>query len=455
MKKFLVLALFLCYMSLVAGERKALVIGNANYSDSALRNPINDANLMATALRDLGFKVSIITDADQQTMDNGINSFVASLDYLDEAVFYYSGHGANSGGENYLIPTGRVLTDESELKYYAVSSNLALEKLQKARISVMILDACRDNPFKGVRSGNKGLAIMSGKAGSQYIIYSTEQGKTAADGTGFNSPFTVTFVKHLTSGDKITDMMQKVTREVKNLTYDKQVPWTAGNLIDDFYFSKPGAATDITILVEPSKQFNADLAAEPASKPKLIDVSPADIHPREKDKLKGSHKTRLFVVQVSAGLSIVNNNGGAPAVNVGIEFMLKKKNFKYGMGIEYETDPQVVEWRDSNELYEYFYRHIPVYASVKYAHRLSSLTILEGIAHIGVSFADIDAASYGYGDFEKYSADYYFGIGAGVAFKERIIIQALYKENHHSVSYTSSSNKVSSPQYALSAGYRF
>lgn len=238
MKRIILIAFLLSMSVLAMGARKAIVIGNAAYQDNPLRNPVNDARLIANVLRDLGFQVNTMLDADQETMDQGFDDFIAALDWQDEAVFYYSGHGVNTAGENYLIPTGRVIRDEPEIKYYAFSCNLALEKLQKARISVMILDACRDNPFKGARSGNKGLALMSGKAGSQYIIYSTELGKTAADGVESNSPFTTTLAKYIGSGEKITDMMQKVTREVKAITHDRQIPWTAGNLIEDFYFAK-------------------------------------------------------------------------------------------------------------------------------------------------------------------------------------------------------------------------
>ncbi|MDP2172261.1 MAG: caspase family protein [Candidatus Cloacimonadaceae bacterium] len=246
MKLFLLLILPFCLISSGWAARRALVIGNAGYSDSPLRNPVNDANLVANTLRQLGFEVSLITNADHQKMDTALNTFVGSIRDEDEVLFYYSGHGANYAGENFLIPIGRVINAEEELRYHAFSSNLALERMQRARLSIMVLDACRDNPFRGARSGNKGLQIMQGKAGSQYIIYSTEQGKTAADGTGANSPFTESFVKHIGNSDRIEDIMKKVTREVKTNTFDKQIPWTAGNLIEDFYFAKAAPGTPAT-----------------------------------------------------------------------------------------------------------------------------------------------------------------------------------------------------------------
>lgn len=244
MKRLIWFFLILFMFSNVWAARKALIIGNSNYTVSPLRNPINDANLMAATLRELDFSVTLVTDADLQRLDTSLNEFVTDLRPEDEAVFYFSGHGANFNGENYLIPIGREFREDKELKYYAMSSNLALERMQRAKITVMILDACRDNPFRGVRSANKGLANMSGKAGSQYIIYSTELGKVAADGSGANSPFTESFAKHIKSPERIEDVMKKVTFEVKTKTYDDQIPWVSGNLIEDFYFAVASTNTE-------------------------------------------------------------------------------------------------------------------------------------------------------------------------------------------------------------------
>lgn len=252
MKRAVIGAMLFMLLAVLNAERKALVIGNADYVGAALRNPVRDANLVSGKLRELGFSVQTLTNADLMTMETTLNNFASDLRAEDEAVFYYSGHGANVGGENYLIPINTSISEEIELRYKAFSCNLALEKMQRARISVMVLDACRDNPYKGVRSGNKGLAMMQGKAGSQYIIYSTEQGKTAADGTGENSPFTESFVKHLGRPNKIEDIMKVVTLEVKTKSQDRQVPWTAGNLIEDFYFVVPDIRPPDTHQIPPS-----------------------------------------------------------------------------------------------------------------------------------------------------------------------------------------------------------
>lgn len=251
MKYIIVVIMILSICMGLSAERKALVVGNAAYIGAPLKNPVRDATLISAKLTALGFTVRTITDADLMQMESALNSFSADLRPEDEAVFYYSGHGANVNGENYLIPINTAITEEIELRYKAFSCNLALEKLQRSRISVMILDACRDNPYKGVRSGSKGLAMMQGKAGSQYIIYSTEQGRTAADGGGDNSPFTESFAKYMDQPLKIEDMMKAVTLEVKTKSQDRQVPWTAGNLIEDFYFAKASPVQPTSVITQP------------------------------------------------------------------------------------------------------------------------------------------------------------------------------------------------------------
>jgi len=450
----MIVAILLCLSVFAMGARKAIVIGNANYQDSPLRNPVNDANLMARVLEDLGFQVRTVLDADQLAMDRGFDDFVASIDWQDEVVFYYSGHGVNAFGENYLIPTGRIIRDESEFKYYAFSCNLALEKLQKARISVMILDACRDNPFKGARSGNKGLAIMSGKAGSQYIIYSTELGKTAADGMDSNSPFTTTLAKYIGSGEKITDMMQKVTREVKAITHDRQIPWTAGNLIEDFYFGSPGTnALDAKQGQDPEPQ-PVQIAYVPASRPSVEETGQQAVHPSTIKTPKSSFPLR---VQPNFGISAVKGNGGAAGFGLGLELIRRQNRLLFGLGFEYEIDHQEVDEVGGGG-FEYFYRHIPVYATLKFESLYHKSLVLEAIAHLGLSFVDgeINPSAEFNGDLSGYDPGIYYGVGLGFAFKDKVVLQALYKMNNHQVEMDPDEGfSLSASQFNLTLGYRF
>jgi len=239
MKKIACIIALLIATIYMFGARKALIIGNSAYPDQALRNASNDARAMDNTLKKLGFLTTLVSNADQMTMEDAIYTFSEGIKANDEVLFYYSGHGANVDGDNYLIPVGKTITGEKELKYWAYNANLALEKLQAAETTIFILDACRNNPYKGVRSVNKGLATMQGKAGSQYLIFSTEIGKTAEDGDSEHSPFTESFIKHIeNSHDQIENIMKQVTIEVKSKTFGNQVPWTAGNLSTYFYFNK-------------------------------------------------------------------------------------------------------------------------------------------------------------------------------------------------------------------------
>jgi len=230
-------------MAGLGAARKALVIGNASYADRPLKNPVNDADDVAAALQKAGFSVSKHTNLNREGFDAAISSFIQTLTPNDDAVVYYSGHGVQIDGVNYLIPVRENIDSIARCKYLAYNGNMLVEELKAAALSILILDACRDNPWAGTKSLSKGLASMQAAPGSQYIIFATAEGKTADDGNGRNSPFAEALVNHIKSSTKkITDMMQDVTNEVAAATHERQIPWTAGNLRRDFYFNS-GALT--------------------------------------------------------------------------------------------------------------------------------------------------------------------------------------------------------------------
>lgn len=254
--KFLIV-LALLMVSPIWSARKALVIGNSAYlGDSALANPVNDAEDIAEALRQLGYEVQLYKNLGLREMVKAVSQHSASLQSSDVTVFYYSGHGAQAGGENYLIPVDKEIGSEEDLEWDAFPAERVLSSLAKADISIVILDACRDNPFKAVRSANRGLVAMNARAGSQYIIFSTEQGKTASDGYGErNSPFTSAFIHHITtSNKKIEDLMKDVSNDVRQSTNYSQTPWLSGSLIKDFYFKTEGHTVNETTLRKPKVQ---------------------------------------------------------------------------------------------------------------------------------------------------------------------------------------------------------
>ena len=221
-----------------ASNKSALVIGNGAYRDIPLRNPVNDAQAIAAALEKLGFRVTQKTNVTQPDMENAIREFGQALKKEDVALFYFSGHGIQVNGVNYLIPIGADIRSEDEVKYKAVDAGMVLDKLETAgnQLNIVILDACRNNPYKGARSMSRGLAVMSAPPGA-LLAYATAPGSTAADGEGENSPYTKHLLEMMNApGLKIEEVFKKVRVAVMADTENQQVPWEASSLTGDFYF---------------------------------------------------------------------------------------------------------------------------------------------------------------------------------------------------------------------------
>jgi len=190
MKFFFLSILLLASSAICSGQRKiALVIGNATYSESPLRNSVNDATDMAATLHDLGFTVTLKTNLNKRGMEDAVRTFKSSLTSPDIALFYYSGHGMQVNGSNYLIPVGETIFSETDVRYNAMEAQYVMDNMKDAgtSVNIIILDACRDNPFKGVRSQSKGFVAVSAPHGT-FIAYSTAPETVALDGTGRNSP---------------------------------------------------------------------------------------------------------------------------------------------------------------------------------------------------------------------------------------------------------------------------
>lgn len=227
-------------------HRVALVIGNGNYkSASALRNPPNDAKLMARTLRGLGFKVIEEIDATQKQMKRAVRTFIDTVERGggdSVALFYYAGHGVQVSGRNYLIPVDARIDGEADVDIESVEANSILRAMEfaRARVNFVILDACRNNPFaRSFRSSARGLARMDSPKGS-LIAYATSPGDVAADGTGENSPYTLALTTAMTDRVPVERMFRDVRNKVMAVTADKQVPWESSSLIGgDFYFSRP------------------------------------------------------------------------------------------------------------------------------------------------------------------------------------------------------------------------
>lgn len=223
-------------------QRVALVIGNSAYRSSPLKNPANDARSMAATLRRLGFEVEEKTDLGYIEMNKSVESFGKKLKSGGVGLFYYAGHGMQVNGANYLIPVDAQIEDENEVRFKAVDAGLVLAKMEQAKsdVNLIVLDACRDNPFsRSFRSSSHGLASMDAPNGT-FIAYATAPGKTAADGDGRNGLYTGELVKVLeTPGLPLEKVFKRALKSVREKSGNKQTPWVASNLEGEFYFTTP------------------------------------------------------------------------------------------------------------------------------------------------------------------------------------------------------------------------
>lgn len=221
-----------------SGKRVALVIGNAAYpGPAALRNPVNDATDMAAKLKKLGFDATLRTNVSQKEMLRALTEFGDKVTAGSEALFFYAGHGMQVKGRNYLIPIDAKIGTESSVSSEAVDVDQLLDKLSHARLSLVILDACRNNPFdRRFRGGGQGLAQINAPTGT-LIAYATAPGKVAADGDGRNGLYTSELVMAMDiPGLKVEDVFKRVRAKVVAKSGDAQTPWESSSLTGDFYF---------------------------------------------------------------------------------------------------------------------------------------------------------------------------------------------------------------------------
>ena len=227
-------------------KRIALVVGNWDYSDSPLVNPQYDAENMAASLDRLGFEVLHRTNLDQKAFNKVIQEFGEKIRSGGSGVFFYAGHGMQINGINYLVPIGAKFKGEASVDKVAVNADSVLAQMSKAnnRVNLVILDACRNNPFEEKTSGSDsgsrgsgGLAQMNAPSGT-LISYSTSPGLTASDGAGRNSPFTKNLLTSMKQpGLAVEQVFKKVRVEVEKETYLEQTPWEVSSLKGDFYFN--------------------------------------------------------------------------------------------------------------------------------------------------------------------------------------------------------------------------
>ena len=225
-------------------RRVALVIGNATYKFNPLRNPVNDSSDMARSLRSVGFDVIEANNTTLAQMREVTRRFADKLGNSDVGLVYYSGHGVEVKGRNYLIPVNADIKREYEVVDQAFDASQFLEMMDNIRgpnnkrVNILIVDACRNNELqRSWRSTNNGLARMDAPGGT-FISFATAPGRVAADGVGRNSPYT----KHLLQALKqpnvpIEQVFKVVRRNVMEETKGEQIPWENSSLVGDFYFT--------------------------------------------------------------------------------------------------------------------------------------------------------------------------------------------------------------------------
>jgi hypothetical protein len=241
-----------------ADNRVALVIGNSAYRNvPPLDSPRNDAKLMADTLRALGFKLvggGAQIDLDKAQFDNAVQSFGTAIQGADVALFYYAGHGVEVRRTNYLVPVSANPVKEADVDFQMVDSNLVLRQMEGsgARLNLVILDACRNNPFggRGLRATTSGLAQMQAPEGT-LISFATQPGNVALDGEG-NSPYTKALAATIRRpGLGIFDVFNQVGLAVQKTTGGAQQPWVSSSPIaGSFYFA--GLSTEGSTTAPPT-----------------------------------------------------------------------------------------------------------------------------------------------------------------------------------------------------------
>jgi len=232
-------------------RRVALVVGNGAYAHgAALANPVNDARAMSAKLERLGFDVISLENADQKRMEHAIGQFSAKLGPDAVSLFYYAGHGIQVNGHNYLVPIDAEISAEQTVRLETIDVDAVIDQMSMARsrVNLVILDACRNNPFeRRFRSISGGLASIEAPTGT-LIAYATSPGKVAADGRGANGLYTAELLAAMDApGAKVEDVFKRVRANVIAKSAGNQTPWEASSLTGDFYFIAP-----TTVIVAPS-----------------------------------------------------------------------------------------------------------------------------------------------------------------------------------------------------------
>ena len=249
--------------ALLRARKEALVIGNGNYRQSPLKNPVNDARGVAEELKKAGFGVTLGLEMTQAEMGGAIRAYAEGL-AKSKAVglFYFAGHGAQLAWRNYLIPVDAQIGDVQELRDRGVDVNRLIEGIRRAGnpMNLIILDACRDNPFGSVaRVDQKGLSQLDAPAGT-LLAYATAPGNTAIDGEGSHGLYTEHLLREMRVPEaRVEDVFKRVRLAVRRRSNGLQIPWESTSLEEDFWFIPPKELKRLAE-AEIEKEFKQELA---------------------------------------------------------------------------------------------------------------------------------------------------------------------------------------------------
>ncbi len=236
-----------------AESRFALVIGNSNYQAAgSLKNADNDAELIAANFKAVGFETQLLIDLDEEALGAALDNLAQRADSLDVVAFYYAGHAIQKDGQNYIIPVDARIETETAIERETIALQSFMKVLDRVPVSLLFLDACRNNPFaekisRGLKSTSRSTSVQQGLAvvrpiGDMLITFATLPNAVALDGTGDNSPFAISLARHMkTPNVEISVLMKRVTKGVVEQTNGSQRPQQLSQMQTEFYFIKNDA----------------------------------------------------------------------------------------------------------------------------------------------------------------------------------------------------------------------
>lgn len=255
MKRFAMLAVLVVLVSCgtaVAADKVALVVGNGDYLGAPLKNPVNDAFAMHTALRSMGFESTLLVDADRRKFLTAMDAFIRQIGKADIGLVYYAGHGFQYDGENYLVPVDVDFGGQYDIAFDCVGLKDVLNSMNGSgcKNKVIILDSCRNSPYleqvRGVRVTPSALDAPI----NSFIAFATSPGKTAADGKGMHSVFTASLLKELKAGGEIEQILKSVRSDVYDSSSGRQLPWHTSSLVSSVQLTSSSAVLKEKISID-------------------------------------------------------------------------------------------------------------------------------------------------------------------------------------------------------------